>query len=129
MSRHTTLLLVAAGLLIVPVSPAIAEVMDKEPTPVHIWAWCLLASWLSFAFTRFRWWLVLVCLPIAVLDPLSAILEFHDPLVGPAILSEAGPTYPFHAYLALGTVVVSNLAGVIYGIREKARDRARTDEA
>ncbi|MFN7988680.1 MAG: hypothetical protein U0529_14485 [Thermoanaerobaculia bacterium] len=103
--------------------------MDKEPTAVHIWAWCLLASWLSFAFTRFRWWLVLACLPISILGPLSAILEFHDPVVGPAILSEAGAAYPFHAYLALGTVVVSNLAGVIYGLREKARKRAHPDEA
>lgn len=59
MSRRISLLLVIAGLLIIPDSAAYAAVMDKEPSPAHIWASCLLASGLSFVLTRFRWWLVL----------------------------------------------------------------------
>ena len=127
MSRRISLLLVIAGLLIIPGSAAYAEVMDKEPSPAHIWASCLLASGLSFVFTRFRWWLVLACLPVAAFVPLGAILASRDPIVGPAILAEAGRAYQLHAYFALGTVVVSNLAGVICGLRQRARNAAHTD--
>ena len=127
MSRPISLLLVIAGLLLIPGSAAYAEVMDKEPSPAHIWASSLLASGLSFVFTRFRWWLVLACLPVAVFVPLSAILEFHDPFVGPAIFAEAGRAYQLHAYFALGAVVVSNLAGVICGLRQRGRNTAHTE--
>jgi hypothetical protein len=96
-----------------------AEVMDKEPTVAAVWAWSISGALLSFAFTRARWWLLLLALPLTTFKLVGPLLECHDQFIGPAIRSEAGIGYVVQVHAAFLLVLVGNAAGTFLSFRAR----------
>jgi hypothetical protein len=93
-------------------SVAHAEVMDKEPTLGAIWLWCAatvvlggLAYWYSLPLG------VLVSTP-GTLFVIGMEQELADRWVGPAIVAEAGASYPIHVHVVLMIVVGVHAFGI-----------------
>ena len=77
-----------------------AEVADKEPTVIAIWAISGLFCIVSFTLGRWRSAAALPALALAGLWGWVMFSEIHDPYVGPAILHELGRGYVAQAYSA-----------------------------
>lgn len=100
-------------------SVAHAEVMDKEPTLAAIWLWCLatvalggLAYWYSLALG------VLVSMP-GTLFAIGLEQELADRWVGPAIVAEAGASYPLQVHLVLLVMVGMHVFGALRAHRRR----------
>lgn len=96
-------ILVAAlvGTGVVWTGVAAAEVMDKEPTLVVIWAWAILGGALAVLGWRLRRWAgaVRAACPGAFFAGLH--FELADPHVGSAIVEEAGQRFVRSSHGAL----------------------------
>ncbi len=110
MMLKSSRMLVTAALIFIS-APAVAEVMDKEPTVTQIWLSAAIGGAIGFIACRFRAWLLVIALPLTTALPLSTVLETYDRFVGPDIRREAGMQYAIQAHLALAIVVISNLIG------------------
>lgn len=106
MTRRTFVLVLLVS------SVAHAEVMDKEPTLAVIWLWCAAtvvlggpAYWYSFPLGA------LVSMP-GTLFALAMEQELADRWVGPAIVAEAGASYPMQVHAALLMVVFVHVFGI-----------------
>lgn len=97
--------------LLIP-SVASAEVMDKEPSLLSVWIVGIVAAALIFGAARLRPWLMLVLAPIFVLLSYAQLSEVLDPVVGPAIKTEAGSVYIASSWAAPTVVVLAGLLGV-----------------
>ncbi len=97
------------------------EVMDKESSLVQIWLESLVLGIGGFLLSRYRHWLVLVPLPIALLVAWLQISELRDPVVGPQILREAGHGYVVQSYIAVAIAVVLPPIGAILGWKRFAK--------
>ena len=93
------------------------EVMDKEPTLLHIWTWHLLAGLIGLALSLWRKWGVLIGLSITSASSYMWLNELHDPNVGPDILREAGESYFNQSYAAVAMLVVLPCIGAIIKYR------------
>ena len=113
-ARYTLVLLTLATV----VSPASAEVMDKELSVPEVWAWGSLGALVGVLAIRRRWWSGLLSLPIAALGPVRALAESQDPHVGPAIAREAGVSYGTHAFIALIVVLAAHAAAWTKHLRQ-----------
>lgn len=89
------------------------EVMDKEPSLLHVWFLFLLVGVGGFLLCRYRGWLLAVVLPIVLFLGWAHLSELHDPFVGPAIAREAGRDYFIQSYVAISLAVVLPLVSVI----------------
>ena len=116
--------IIAVLVLAVAVTPASAEVMDKELSLTQVWAWGLLGATVGLLAIRSRWWVGFVSLPVAALGPFRALVEFRDPYVGPAIAREAGATYGAHALAALTLVLAAHGAAWANYLRQRRREPA-----
>lgn len=120
--RNTCFLLCS---LLGAATPALAEVMDKEPTVGTIWQSAFVLAVLVLGagclHPLLGLGLGLVLAPTSV--PLGALSEIHSPFVGPAIRAEAGMGYVYHAYAANGMVFVSYLIGVALWVRQRQRSK------
>jgi hypothetical protein len=128
MTRHRVITTVGTTILVALATPAVAEVMDKEPTLAEIWSPIPIWAVLALAAARVHPFLGLGALVVyAVLGgmPVLALAEVHDPLVGPAIRAEAGMGYVWQVYGANATVVLACLAGV--GIGKLLQQRRRSE--
>ena len=89
-----------------------AEVMDKEPTALELWAVGIL--WGLAGLFAWRRHVVLGIVVTLLAFPL--VWGFHweltDSYVGPAIRREAGQGYVVQAYLSMGLCVGLHLVGV-----------------
>ena len=95
-------------------SPAmILEVMDKEPSLLQIWTLCLVVGVGGFLLSRFRYWLILIVLPVALILAWGQLSELHDPFIGPDILREAGYSYVAQSYVAMAIAVILPSVGAL----------------
>ena len=115
--RRTVLILLA---LLVEASNARAEVMDKEPSLSQIWAVAVAFGGLGAAAWRWNRWIGASVSVLAALAAWAMHAEFADPVVGPAILREAGRAHFAFAYLAVLTCALLHGTGAILRARARA---------
>lgn len=76
----------------------LAEIVDKVPP---VWgivvcsAFCVLVSW---PLMRWKKWLAIIALPLALCSAAFVLEEVRSPDVGPAIITELGYSYVAIAY-------------------------------
>jgi hypothetical protein len=100
-------------LLVMNTSVALFEVMDKEPSLVHIWLLFLFVGIGGLLLCRYRSWLLAIVLPVTLLFAWAHLAELHDPFVGPAIAHEAGREYFTQSYIAMGLAVTLPMVGMV----------------
>jgi hypothetical protein len=100
------------------------EVMDKEPTVLGMWCGAVLWGGLGFVLSKRWWWAAVPFLAFAALGTAAVVSEIHDPFVGPAILQEAGPNYPVHAYVTAAINIALPLVGAAVGLWQSWRPSA-----
>jgi len=88
-------------------------VMDKEPTLRAIWGAAVLLGFVGFAAARFRRWLVLPALILIAIVAWSRLGELADPIVGPAIVREAGRGYLIQSCAAVALAVILSVLGLV----------------
>jgi hypothetical protein len=93
------------------------DVMDKEASVVQIWIECIILGIGGLIVSRYRYWLAICVLALALLLAWSQISELRDPFVGPNIVREAGPGYVIKSYMALTIAVTLPTIGAIIGWR------------
>jgi len=91
----------------------ILEVMDKEPSLRTVWGAALLLGFVGFAAVRFRRWLVLPVLVIIALLAYSQLSQLADPVVGAAIIQEAGRGYLIQSCAAVALAVFLSVLGLV----------------
>jgi hypothetical protein len=97
-------------------SPAILfEVMDKEASLVGLWTVSLVLGIGGFLLSRYRYWLGICALIVAVFLAWDQVSELRDPFVGPDIVREAGHGYVVQSYVAVSISVMLATIGVIFG--------------
>jgi len=89
------------------------EVMHKEPTLRTVWGAALLLGLVGFAAARFRRWLVLPALAVIAFLAYSQLSELADPVVGPAIIQEAGRGYLIYSCAAVALAVLLSVLGLV----------------
>ncbi len=77
-----------------------AEVLDKEPSLFSVWATFLTVGILGYLLCRFRWWLVGIVVPVALVLSVVWLSELLDPFVGPAMWNESR-SYVLQSYAAM----------------------------
>ena len=108
-------------------SLAYAEVMDKEMSVPQVWQaliWALVICMLTSAVWR---WLLVPSLLFGFGTGLAfASTEWFDPYVGPAIRTEAGPSYGYHINLAVLLLLLAHMAAWFLSSRFSIVSRRRT---
>jgi len=99
------------------------EVMDKEPSLVQIWIESLVVGIGGLILSRYRYWLAVFFLEVALIMAWLQISELRDPFVGPDIVREAGHGYVVQSYVAMVIAVILPTVGAIVGWR-RTRTRA-----
>ena len=92
---------------------AILEVMDKEPSLLHVWLLFLIVGVGGFLLGRYRTWLLFIVLPVATYLAWDHFSELRDPYIGPDILNEAGRSYFIQSYVAMGLSIILPLLSLI----------------
>ena len=90
-----------------------AEVMDKELSIPQIWG-ALFVALLICLLSAVLWrWILVLSLFVGLLltGLVSALIEWNDPFVGPAIRAEAGAEYGIHIYAAIVVVIAAHIVG------------------
>jgi hypothetical protein len=114
-----------ALLLVGVASPAVAEVMDKEPTIGEVWRMAaVLGLGGAVAWWRTRWVGIVVFL-VALLFAWDVHAELSDPYVGQSILREAGPEYVRQSYVAIVLCLACHLLAVTYKLWQWTRRSRR----
>lgn len=67
----------------------------------------------GFAAARFRRWLVFPALALVAFIAWSQLGELADPVVGPAIIKEAGRGYLIQSCAAVALAVILSILGVV----------------
>jgi hypothetical protein len=107
---HRLVVALAAFLI---ASPALAEVADKEPSVGSLWAWALGFNVIALLLEVVRPRLGLLMIPVAALSGWAGHMELSDPQVGPAILSELGPSYVNLSYASFALGLLGPLLVVL----------------
>jgi len=100
------------------------EVMDKEPSLEMIWGIYLILGIIGFVLARKNPLLLLLLLPFLLTTyAVSSFVfgEINDPIVGPAIISEAGYAYVIQNYLAMIVGTLLPIAGVLVWLGRRKR--------
>ena len=84
----------------------IFEVLDKEPSLQSIWLTFLSVAVVSYLLCRWRWRLIALILPVALLLSLAWLTELLDPYVGPAMWQESR-SYVIQSYAAMMVAILS----------------------
>jgi len=92
----------------------IFEVMDKEPSLLAVWLLFLFLAVGGFLLCHYRYWLLLVTLPISLFFAWLYLSELRDPFVGPAIIREAGKGYVYQSYIAMALAIVLPSCAIIF---------------
>ena len=113
--------LAAFALLLVPL-PALAEVMDKEPSIAALLTFGVCGGIASGLAARFRPWMLWLLFPMVLFYFGVQLSELRDPVVGPAILQETGPSYIWASWASLVIPAAGLLAGAV--VRRRRRVEA-----
>ena len=81
-------------------APMLAEVGDKEPTLLTVWSISVVVSVVCFLLCRWRRWLLVFALPLAICLIFGTVSWLRDPHEGSAIVRELGSAYVTHAWIA-----------------------------
>jgi len=132
--RNTCWIVVTSAMAFIVCSPmmAFAEVMDKEASPLQIWAMALFPGFIGLLGLRFlpraaEAVVGLVTAAVGGIFLLSVYLEIADPSVGPAIAAEAGHGYVFQFWAAAAIFVALEAVGLFIWARRKSNKRFNTD--
>jgi hypothetical protein len=110
-------------LLIVTPTAAWAEVMDKEPAPVEIWAWAICGGAAAGVAWNVRAWLGALATAALARFFITLWSELSDPFVGPAIRAETGTTYLTTVACATAVATALVLGGAFRAFRRARRVR------
>ena|SRR2546421_9350442 len=91
------------------------EVMDKEASLVQIWIECVVLGVGGLFLSRYRYWLAIALLALALILAWLQISELRDPFVGRDIVREAGHGYVVQSYLALAIAMMLPTIGATIG--------------
>lgn len=91
----------------------IFEAIAKEPTLRTVWGAAVILGLVGFAAGRFRRWLVLPTLAIIACLAYLQLSEFADPVVGPAIIRQAGRGYLIQSCAAVALAVFLSVLGLV----------------
>src|SRR2546426_11784178 len=91
----------------------VLEVMDEVRPPRSVWGAALLPGVGGFAAARFRRWVPLPALAVIAFLAYSQLSELADPVVGPAIIQEAGRGYLIHSCAAVALAVLLSVLGLV----------------
>jgi hypothetical protein len=108
-------------LLVMNTLALIFEVLDKEPSIGSIWLAFLLVAVVGYLLCRWRWRLIALTLPAALLLSFGWLTELLDPYVGPAMWQES-PGYVIQSYAAMASAVALPCAGALL---RRRRERLR----
>jgi hypothetical protein len=89
------------------------EVMDKESSLLVVWTSSLLLGIGGLLLSRYKWWMVIIVIALALVLALAQIEELRDPSVGPAIVREAGYGYVLQSYVAAAISILLPSIGLI----------------
>lgn len=93
--------------------PALAEVMDKEPSSSMVWAVAITSSVLGVIAARFKPSLAIVTGLAGGIYLGGIVAEIHEESIGKAIIEEAGRGYAAQLYAAIGIVALSHGVGFL----------------
>ena len=93
----------------------LAEVMDKMPAITIVWSIFLALGALGLLLARVRQWLGIAATAFVVLISSMVVIELHDPIIGPAIVAEAGMKYVVQTYAAMSIGIGLPLVGALWG--------------
>jgi len=110
---------VGVGLLLFIPGAVFAEVSDKEPSLLSVWAMGAVAAIICFVGTYFYKWLAPLLAVLPLLWFASLLVEIHSADVGPYLYAEQGLSYYVQSYLSL-TLFIS---GIILGLVMNKRRR------
>ena len=91
----------------------VLEVIAKEPTLRTVWGAAVLLGLVGFAAARFRRWLVLPALAVIAFLAYSQLSKIADPIIGSAIVQEAGRGYLIHSCAAVALAVLLSVLGLV----------------
>ena len=94
-------------------SPAATEVADKEPLVGNMWACALGINSMALLLEALRPRLGLLMASVGAFIAWAGHMEFSDPHVGPAILSEFGPDYINVGYASFAVGLLGPLVLVL----------------
>jgi hypothetical protein len=120
--RSTVRALLEKAAFVLPLlapSAAMAEVSDKEPSLVFVWALGSVASIVCFVGTYFRWRLAPILAALPLLWFASLFMEIHSADVGPHLYAEQGLSYYIQSYLSLAIFMAGLVLGLIMNKRRR----------
>jgi len=109
-------------IILATTTPAIAEVMDKEPSLSTIWVIAVVCAVFGFGAARFKPLLTIGTGLVAGLYLGGMVLEINEQAMGKVIIAEAGYSYPTQVYAALGFVIISHAVG--FALRKGRQQRS-----
>lgn len=89
------------------------EVTTTNPTLPTVWGVALGLGILGFAATRFRRWLVVPALGVVAIAAWSQLGKLADPVLGPAIMQQAGRMYLIHSCAAVALAAILPVMGLL----------------
>jgi hypothetical protein len=93
------------------------EVMDKELTIPQMWAIGAVGGVVGYLAGRWRVWAAIPVVLVLAFLPWAAATELSDPYVGPAIIREAGRSYPVQLAASFGIGILLTAAGAWRRVR------------
>lgn len=97
--------------------PLFAGETDKLASVPQLWGQGLLFGVLLFLTARYRWWLAIPLMPLAVMYFTSAFDLWNDPIMRQAIKVELGYSYVLSLFIAESLLIVGLVVGVIFNWR------------
>lgn len=110
---------IAVGLLLFIPPAVFAEVSDKEPSLLSVWAIGSVAAIICFVGTYFFKWLAPVLAALPFLWFASLLVEIHSADVGPYLYAEQGLSYYVQSYLSLTLFISGIVLGLVMNNRRR----------
>jgi len=89
------------------------EVMDKEPGLLVVWGAALALGVIGFAAARLRRWLVVPAQGVVAIAAWIQLGKLADPLLGPAIMQQAGRSYLIQSCAAVALAAILPVLGLL----------------
>jgi hypothetical protein len=118
-SDHTLPRKIAVGLLLFFPTAAFAEVSDKEPSLLFVWAIGAVAAAICFFGAYLYRWLASILVIPPLLWFVGFFMEIHSRDIGSYLYAEQGLTYYVQSYVSF-TLFIS---GIVLGLHMNKRRR------